>query len=65
MLHLDSLNNATTQAVRKLSKLETFGVNSVEVYPNGTVFMNGYFSLNELQLLSEIAKKLGGDKPAQ
>lgn len=62
MLHLDYLDPAKVKAIRSLIKREDFGVNEVDIQPNGAIFLNGYFSLRELQLLTQISEKLNAEK---
>jgi len=62
MLYLDNLNGALQKVVRHALKRETFGVNSVDVQVNGTIFLNGYFTPTDLQLLSRMSADVVNEK---
>lgn len=61
MLHLDCLDHVKAQAVRRIARRENFGVNEVDVQRDGTIFLNGYFCLRDLQALMQIAAEVKGD----
>lgn len=53
MLFMDHLNEEQVRQVRHILRAEDFGTNEVDIQPEGLVFLNGYFSLRELQLVLE------------
>jgi hypothetical protein len=63
MLFIDHLNDEETRRVRKIVHAESFGLNEVDIQPNGTIYLSGYFTPHEIELIDQIAKQLAS-KPA-
>jgi hypothetical protein len=58
MLFTDHLDDAEVREVRKILHAESFGVNEVDIREDGTIFLNGYFTPHELNLINQVANRL-------
>jgi hypothetical protein len=58
MLFTDHLDDAKVREVRKILHAESFGTNEVDIQENGAVFLNGYFTPRELELIHQVAERL-------
>ncbi len=56
MLFMDHLSEEQVREIRHILHAEDFGTNEVDIQPEGLVFLNGYFSLRELQLVLDAAR---------
>lgn len=61
MLFTDHLNDAELREVRKILHAESFGTNEVDIQENGKVFLNGYFTPHELDLIHQVAQRLASE----
>lgn len=61
MLFTDHLNDAELREVRKILHAESFGTNEVDIQGNGKVFLNGYFTPHELDLIHQVAQRLASE----
>jgi hypothetical protein len=62
MLFTDHLDDAEIREVRKILHAESFGTNEVDFRENGTVFLNGYFTPQELKLINQVAEQLASEQ---
>ena len=58
MLFTDHLDDEKVREVRKILHAESFGTNEVDIKENGTIFLNGYFTPHELELIDQVAQRL-------
>lgn len=58
MLFTDHLDEAKVREVRKILHTESFGLNEVDIQPDGKVFLYGYFTPHELKLIDQVAERL-------
>ena len=58
MLFMDHLNDDEIRKVRNIVHAESFGLNEVDVQPNGTVYLSGYFTPHEIELIQQVAQQL-------
>lgn len=62
MLFTDHLDDAKVREVRKILHAESFGINEVDIREDGTIFLNGYFTPHELDLIHQIAERLSSER---
>ncbi|WP_019142469.1 hypothetical protein [Noviherbaspirillum massiliense] len=58
MLFLDKLDDNQSHDIRKIVGAETFGINEVDPQPDGTIFLEGYFTAREIALIAEMSQRL-------
>lgn len=62
MLFTDHLDASKIREVRKILHAESFGTNEVDIMENGTIFLNGYFTPQELKLINQVAEQLASEQ---
>jgi hypothetical protein len=62
MLFLDHLDEEQTREVRKILHAEDFGTNEVDIQQDGRVYMTGYFTPHDLQLIGQVAERIASEQ---